>query len=103
MNVLSDYDEYVESSKHKEDIRILGRYIRHAFWPFQPGQITTFIEGFNRDVVIEFEHFPNYKLRIPVDYSGPGSVYDHIGREAWLLIRDIPRIEPPDNVVLGED
>lgn len=105
MNVLSDYDEYVRVKVVNQNFKILIDYVQHAFYPFRPGVVTTYISDFNRDVTIEFENFPNYKLTVSLDseeYMTSNQIHDYIGRKALEIIRNEPRTEPPDNIVLGE-
>lgn len=104
MNVLSDYDEYLKTAVVQRGLSIFERYIRDTFWPFNPGHIATELDSFNHNVTIYFENFPSYTITVPVDYNSfTSSPHEYVGREAWLLIRNVLRIDPPDNIVLGDD
>ena len=88
--------------------------IARAMEPFRWTEIVTYLESdidyFSRTIVVEMKNLPGVILKHTLSRDDEMNMYDNPGQFYWDLgvalgaeFKSIPRIEPNDNVCLGEE
>ena len=80
-----------------------------ALSPFKATGVVLFIDRdiFLESLFVEIRNLPSMKIKLEIDRDlairNPQGLYEDIARQAYETIRAIPRIDPPENFILGEN
>lgn len=97
------------SPNHHQSI---AHTVYDAIWPYHPGEIRSFADFdiiMIRDrLTVEVERFPAFPYEILLDRDvvvtkDAWNLLDEICADLFEFYRNLPRIEPEDNIILGEN
>lgn len=106
MDLLKAYEDSIAQKRREEEIHIIYDAVYLALAPFRPTEVCLYINELRNTLTVEMKNFPSLTLKLSLDNDlslfNPSRFYFDLAKQAFSELRNIPRIEPPDNVKLGE-
>lgn len=98
-------DLVVKTSREKEVIHVIMHALKEAMFPFRGGTVETFITDFGGLKVRVLSTSGDELFKIGVDQVILVDSWDIImlGQEIFMVVRNIPRVKPEANIILGEN
>lgn len=106
VNPLLSYEHIMANQKEVTASWVVLDAVTAALTPFRATKIVMYLEQFEYETLfLEIHNLPGLKLKLVVDkgllLSYPDSAYLDLARQAREQLEAMPRIEPPENVILG--
>lgn len=89
--------------------RMIYDAIDAALSPFKATGVMLYLDRdiFLESLFIEIRNLPSLKIKLEIDrdlaIQDPQGLYEKIAMQAYEALISIPRIEPPENCLLGEN